>query len=420
MTPSYANSEEPSVADQSSQTGPALGAVTVGRQYFYEKTIRRKLAALGDSRASQENYRFAGIQLIHEVRVELGLPVKTFNAASTFFHQLLLRKPGHEHNWDDTALASLKVACKTEDTLKKSREILVAAYNLRNPEHMASPDDKIFEQSSRVMIGLERIMMEVIQFDFRVRSPQQILTKLMKRVLVDHNSDKFLRFYNVAFAMSIDMYKTFAPLKYPSWTCGLMLVQLTALFTGDFVDEFMALDPTELHSKADWVAEVMLDVLELYTQQARSTLVGTMVDGQTFIDVKIRVNKQVDEKGIQRYQNQCPACEPRLHAPALAVASPRSPDSADEASKQDPQGHKGTKRFQFDPDEARLERQKFREYNEDVWEKWEEEVEEAIAEPNRPPREPRGGPRGGHAGHGRGGWRGGRADRRRRGGRGFY
>lgn len=40
-------------------------------------------------------------------------------------------------------MASLFVACKVEDTIKKSKDILCAAYNLKNPEHQTSADDKV-------------------------------------------------------------------------------------------------------------------------------------------------------------------------------------------------------------------------------------------------------------------------------------
>ena len=40
-------------------------------------------------------------------------------------------------------MASLFVACKVEDTIKKSKDILCAAYNLKNPDHPTTPDDKV-------------------------------------------------------------------------------------------------------------------------------------------------------------------------------------------------------------------------------------------------------------------------------------
>jgi len=49
-----------------------------------------------------------------------------------------------EYQYADAAAAALFTACKIEDTLKKSREILCAAYNLRVPasEHL-TPDDSV-------------------------------------------------------------------------------------------------------------------------------------------------------------------------------------------------------------------------------------------------------------------------------------
>lgn len=44
----------------------------------------------------------------------------------------------------DAAAAALFTACKIEDTLKKSREILCAAYNLKVPSaEQLSPDDAV-------------------------------------------------------------------------------------------------------------------------------------------------------------------------------------------------------------------------------------------------------------------------------------
>lgn len=42
----------------------------------------------------------------------------------------------------DAAAAALFIACKIEDTLKRSREILCAAYNMRTPpaEHLPQDD----------------------------------------------------------------------------------------------------------------------------------------------------------------------------------------------------------------------------------------------------------------------------------------
>ena len=50
----------------------------------------------------------------------------------------------------DAAAAALFTACKIEDTLKKSREILCAAYNMKLPTaEQLTPDDPVSGRLSR-------------------------------------------------------------------------------------------------------------------------------------------------------------------------------------------------------------------------------------------------------------------------------
>lgn len=70
-------------------------------------------------------------------------PVKTFTTACTYYHLFRLCHRDAEYNYQDASLAALFMACKVEDTIKKSKEILCAAYNIKNPEHPTTQDDKV-------------------------------------------------------------------------------------------------------------------------------------------------------------------------------------------------------------------------------------------------------------------------------------
>ncbi|KAI2470999.1 hypothetical protein F4781DRAFT_441254 [Annulohypoxylon bovei var. microspora] len=412
--------------------GPDLGTIKVGHQYICECHISRMFAEKRLDPAREANYRLQGIQVIESTREALFLPVKTYNTACTLYHRFRLDHPTPDYNYTDAALASLFVACKIEDTLKKSREVLCAQHNLKNPDHPTTQDDKIFDQPSKVLIGIERYMVEAINFDFRVRYPQKILAKIAKKVLGP--SADLSGFFPTALKMSIDLYMTYAPLKQSSYTCAVVIVQLTALITGQFVDEFRSIDPTEWHTDDQCVAEVMLDLLDLYTQHGKATKVGPQFDLQVFIDVQIRVNQYVENAGLSRYVNQCRECQSTIPPPTPSSDSPMSlntPSAAGTSTiKRGLKGADGgTTRFVFDADEAVREKTAYNEYTMDEFEEWEEEFEEPIPDSREDRRhEPRGprGPRGhGHGrGHGRGGFDPGwtprnRHDRRRRGG-GFY
>lgn len=71
-------------------------------------------------------------------------PVKTFVTAATYYHKFRLCHRDAEYNYQDAALASLFVACKVEDTIKKSKEILCAAHNIKYPDHPLAQDDKVW------------------------------------------------------------------------------------------------------------------------------------------------------------------------------------------------------------------------------------------------------------------------------------
>ncbi|OTB06465.1 hypothetical protein M426DRAFT_20917 [Hypoxylon sp. CI-4A] len=433
MAPSYASNLTAKDSDGVSEVrttpiGPHLGTIKVGHQYICECSIRRLFAEKRLDAAREANHRLQGIQIIESTREALLLPVKTFNTACTFYHRFRLEHPTPDYNYTEAALASLFVACKVEDTLKKSREVLCAHHNLKNPDHQTTQDDKIFDQTSKVIIGIERLMIEAIDFDFRVRYPQKILAKLIKRVL--GNTADISQFFPVAFEMCIDLYKTYAPLKHNSYTCAFVVAYLTAMITNRFTHEFGRLDVRDWHTDEQCTAEVMLDLLDLYTQNGKATKVGPKFDLQAFIDIQIQINGHVEQKGLKRYLHQCSECLSTLPPPTPATDSPgtlSTPSAAGTSTfKRGPKGAEGgSTRFIFDANEAIEEKRTYDEYAKDVWEEWEEEVEEPIADRREDRREPRGprGPRGHGRGRGRGGFDAGwtpgnRHDRRRRGGGG--
>ncbi|KAJ8104586.1 hypothetical protein ONZ43_g7779 [Nemania bipapillata] len=328
--------------------GPSIGVIKSGRQYLHESTIRRKLAKLETDLSRDEAARLQGVQLIDDVRNVLQLPIITYIAACGYYHRFRLEIDPKTYQWHDAALACLFVACKSEDTLKKSRDILCANHNIKNPDRITAPDDK----GSKMLIGLERQVIETLRFDFQVRNPFKILAKIIKAVL--GSDEKGSDFFVEAFKVGTDMYKTFAPLKHNTFTCAFTAAKLTALMTGLYKDTFAALDPTEYYTREEWVAEVMLDVLDLYTDHYRSTVLGQEINPQAFIDVKIKVNQQMESARIPRYQNFCSECE-RAGFPSPSSTdlgtSPASPAGTNSTLKRGSKGVEGTYRFLFDADE---------------------------------------------------------------------
>ncbi|RYP01601.1 hypothetical protein DL764_006167 [Monosporascus ibericus] len=357
--------------------GPHPGNIRATRQYDFEHSIRRKLGKPGVDIVREEEYRLKGIQHILALKTEVRLPIKTYVAAAVFYHRFRLKHLGTQHHWRDGAIACLFLACKAEDTQKKSREILCANYNMSHSDKK-TPDDK----PQRLIIGLERLVIESTHFDFRVRHPQDILARVVKEVLPDNEYGR--NFFPAAFQVLLDMHMTYAPIKQTSHTMALAVSEVTALLTGMHVNKFQSLDPKAYYTDRGSVTETILDILDLYENHHDMTQFGKQFPLEAFIDLKILVNKELEGKHLPRYKFQCAECEKHPEP----TSDSDEPDIAPSGTGQG----EGTVRYIFDTTQAAEELDEVRKYFEDEYEFYEVEEEEEI--PDSPPPAPRDQPRG--------------------------
>jgi CTD kinase subunit beta len=129
----------------------------------------------------------------------------------------------------DAALACLWLASKAEETPKKSKEILCAARNLTIPvEDHLTPDDEIFEPQSKLMITLERKLLEIVAFDFRARNSADILAGLAHETHIEKSTGV------AALGICLDVHRTLAVLKQTRQTLAIACLELAArLLTRD-------------------------------------------------------------------------------------------------------------------------------------------------------------------------------------------
>lgn len=82
----------------------------------------------------------------------------------------------------------------------------------------------MFENGSKVAIGMERLVLEAIGFDFRSRFPQKLIAKICKFYGLPRNT-----VYRTAIDVSLDMYRTFAPLKMTTIVMAVACIELSCL-----------------------------------------------------------------------------------------------------------------------------------------------------------------------------------------------
>lgn len=168
----------------------------------------------------------------------------------------------------------------------------------------------MFEHHSRTIIGLERLMLEASGFDFRNRHPQDFLIKLLKSYSYERSSPVV----GLAYTISLDLYRTWAPVKQSTATmafaCLELAERLLANSNNDPRDEKKDMETMIAAAERDYdsyridrgmVMETLLDLLELYTHHRAQTMVGPDFPVDRFLEVRIPLNLESEERGIPRY-----------------------------------------------------------------------------------------------------------------------
>ncbi|KAI9762044.1 MAG: hypothetical protein M4579_000680 [Chaenotheca gracillima] len=390
------------------QPGPHPSFIQVAKPYIFEWKIQECMTATGASEVREDNFRIQGVAWLDSVRKALQLPVRTFNTAVVYYHKFRLVHADNEYSYLDAAAAALFTACKIEDTLKKSKDILCAAHNLKvSPAEYLSSDDavrfpqsslgisiahtllgKAFESHAKTVIGLERLMLEASGFDFRNRYPQHLLIKLAKAFKVERKT-----IGKIAYSMSFDVYRTFAPLKQTSSTMAFACLELSARIL-DLPDSF---EP----KKSDYRKwKTILDLLDLYTHHRTVTTIGQQHSLDKFIGVRITLNQEASSKEYPRF-TKWPDRKSATNGFSKSHKRKSSEDSQNGVEDKQPtpppmgptsatgargrvgeRGRDGTVRFMLDAERAKAEKEVVARY----FNVEEEEVEIQVERAERPER----------------------------------
>lgn len=187
---------------------------------------------------------------------------------------------------------------------------------LDNTRQCVNVCDKMFEANARGIIGLERLMLEASGFDFRTRHPQKTLMKIGRHYGLPQNSEVS----NLAYRISSDLYRTFAPIKQNSSTMAFSCLELAGRLLDQRIHqvesgldyakwntsraEIMGMICSTFsreHPDIDSDLESLFDLLELYTHHRAQTTVGPEFLADRFLTVRIPLNQEAGEQHIPRY-----------------------------------------------------------------------------------------------------------------------
>ena len=410
---------------EAKHVGPHPSKIRVSTPYMSQNALEKKLQPptgqapvelqeRSIAEAREDSMRLQGCTWLDNVRRALQLPIRTYTTACVYYHKFRLANPGSLNGmeygsaWADACAASLLTSCKVEDTLKKSRDILAAAYNLKASVHdQLGSDDAVFEAPSRAVIGLERMVLEAGGFDFRSKYPHKLLVKIVK-TMPDGADGEREKVSQVAWTILTDIHRTFAPLKQTSATMALASLELAAHLvastssnnTSAIRDELQQFNCQTWSTSREEIMETLLDTLDLYTQHTSNTILGTKYSLDDFLRIRLAFNKECSEKSLPRYTS-APASDRVVNGSTLRVAnghptpvSPPQPGGQAQTQQQNLNGTQtspeggATLRFMLNPQLASDENAVVQKYFVEEWEEYEEEIEVPVARPRSRERQP--------------------------------
>ncbi|KAI0714023.1 cyclin-like protein [Cerioporus squamosus] len=190
---------------------------------------RGKLSVTQEEKARQQACGF-----IEAIGADIGFPRKTIATAQNLYHRFHLFFPRKDFAYHDVCIAALFVSCKIHDTLKKTRDVLIASYAVRFPERAAKAkamggeidiDPNQMEHDRQRLLAIERLIVETICFNFNTRLPFPYVIKISRAFGASKKVSK------LAYRLAIDSFRTLLNLQYPPHVVALGCLYLAALLS---------------------------------------------------------------------------------------------------------------------------------------------------------------------------------------------
>lgn len=266
---------DPPASVRASQQG-SLSVIKRYRAYFslveVDEMIRKQSGKLVPARV--EAIRQQACVFMDKVGSRLGFPRRTIASAQLLYHRFHLFFPFSDFNPHDVSIASIWLASKLEDTLKKLREIQLAAWFVRNIQEggngLGEPEGSIIEAERHRLSGVERLLLETVCFDFGSGKPAGGRDLFSYVVGIGCRLGVSRNLIQISFRLAIDSHRTLVGLTYPPH-----LIALACLYLGSFMLPTCEIEDSAKFG-ADWNTpyEADIDDIEEICHQILDLLVS--------------------------------------------------------------------------------------------------------------------------------------------------
>lgn len=159
---------------------------------------------------------------IHDAGRELSVPQLTMSTACIFFQRFYMLESMCDHSPPDVAVACLFLACKTQETHKRLKDVIYWTHKVRTRGTKDFPDgNDLFEDSpgffmeKNKVLDKEREVLRVLNFDLTVDPPYRHMWLLAKTFLSSKPETR-QTLTQTAWNFLNDSFRTYVPVMYDS------------------------------------------------------------------------------------------------------------------------------------------------------------------------------------------------------------
>ncbi|XP_058805728.1 putative uncharacterized protein DDB_G0282133 isoform X2 [Phymastichus coffea] len=276
--------------------------------WFYDKKALFSTPSIQDGidHNTECQYRKEGAQLIIQIGSQMELGYNTLATGIVYFHRFYMFHSFKTFSPYITACCCLFLAGKAEETPKKSKDIIKIAKSFLS-------EDKLLllgEDPREEVMTMEKILLQTMKFDLKVRHPYCFLLKYAKCLKGDKYKKQ--KMVQMAWTFINDSLCTTLSIQWEPEVIAIAVIYLAAKLVKFKVNGWIHRKPSQTHWWEIFVEDLtvqVVEVLDLYSPMSRYQVIKSSKSNK--IDPENNINRQSDFSAINTV-NGTAVRDPRL------------------------------------------------------------------------------------------------------------
>ncbi|CAH6722768.1 CTD kinase subunit beta [[Candida] jaroonii] len=273
--------------------------------YLHSKTIADSKKVIYNQRKHQV------YQYLFQIIKVLKLPLKVLNTSMIYYQKFYLFNIFEEEFEDfsnieksmeldpfNVSLASLFLACKNEDCIKKLRDILLVANKIKDNQI----EENFIELQRKIILGLEFKLLQILQFNFNNQisfSTDSLVLQFCKKINLNYKYSLF------CWLVNFDLMLTPIGLTLPPHCIALAIIIISLNFkpndlktrelsSGVNENILDSLNPKDFKCPEKLVNEGILYILDFYIHQYNLSILNNYLP---------QINEDLNKEQIFKFMN---------------------------------------------------------------------------------------------------------------------